>query len=343
MGQSLNFCGGGVHEVGALLRDGTTFVAGHFDNPAAADAAIATLGDYRAVWSTLNIVARLPEGRTLNPERLTRGHRVGAIHMGGHNSQLFDFDPPKPKGVMSTDAEHQAALQQALECRAWLHSFGWPLPPLADSGSGFHLRPFVNLDASKENSRLIERVLKALKIRFSFIDSTVHDLPRLCRYYNTLNAKGTDTPQRPWRMSRVIEPGEQTPVTVEQLTALCELVGVPAIVPVGDGVPRPQAQAKFIRRFVAYCERVGVTVDAVREVSEGTMLVQTEFCLLHEEHTGSSCGAGVRVDGTRTNMCLHNGCSMPWSQWAKAVEEKYGQPMRLDGEIVWETKTKKST
>jgi len=292
--------------------------------------------DYRAVWSTLNPVAVLPKGRALNPARLTRGLRVGAQHIERRTSLLFDFDPPRPKGTMSTDAEHEAALTQARECRAWLHSLGWPLLPLCDSGSGAHLRPHVELDVSVENTRLIRRTLTALRQRFGFVDVGMWDLPRLCRYYGTMNRKSVEnTAGRPWRQSAVLEEGEQMPVAVSQLEALCALLRVPVIQPSGDGIARPGTQEKFVRRFAAYCERIGVTVGAVRQLGDGTVLVQTEFCLLNEDHTGSSCGVGVGPDGVRKNLCKHTGCAMPWAQWSRLVEEKYGEAMRLDGAIKW--------
>src|SRR5882762_2858386 len=130
----LNFVGGGIHEVAALRSDGA-LVAGHFDNTAAADAAIAALENYRAVWSTLNPLVALPQGRTLNPAGLSRGLRAGSRYIVKRTSLRFDFDPPRPANTMSTDSEHEAALKQARECRAWLRSLGWPSLPLCDSGS----------------------------------------------------------------------------------------------------------------------------------------------------------------------------------------------------------------
>ena len=88
-------------------------------------------------------------------------------------------------------------------------------------------------------------------------------------------------------------------------------------------------------RFTAYCERVGANVEAVRLLGDGTVFVRTEFCLLNEDHTGSSCGVGVGPDGVRKNLCKHAGCAMPWAQWSRLVEQKYGEAMRLDGEIRW--------
>ena len=331
----LNFAGGGIHEIAGMRGDGV-LIAGHFDSPDAADAAVARAGDCRAVWSSLNPLRTLPPGRTLNPLQLTRGRRAGAEHVKCRVSLLFDMDPPRSTGTMSTDAEHEAALTQARECRAWLLSLGWPLLPLCDSGSGAHLRAFVKMDASAEHTRLVQRVLFALKQRYSFVDPTACDLPRLCRYYGTWNRKSAlNSPERPWRQSAVLERGEQTPVTVAQLEALCELLRVPAIQPSGDGIARPGAQEKFLRRFAAYCERIGVDVRAIRRLGNGTLFVQTEFCLLNEDHTGSSCGVGVGPDGVRKNLCKHAGCAMPWAQWARLVEAKHDVQMQLDGEIRW--------
>jgi len=132
-------------------RAAGTFVAGYFDNTPSADVAIAALGEnYREVWSS-------PNRRTLNPARLSRGPRVGAVHIAGRVSPLFDFDPPRPTGVMSTDAEHEAALEQARDCQSWLCSLGWPPLSLCDSGSGAHLRPIVEMDTSAGNTRLVQR------------------------------------------------------------------------------------------------------------------------------------------------------------------------------------------
>jgi hypothetical protein len=276
-------------------------------------------------------VGVLPNERALNPSRLTRGLRVGARHIERRTSLLFDFDPPRPKGKMSTDAEHEAALRQARECRAWLHSIGWPLVPLCSSGSGTHLRPCVELDTSDENTRLLQRTLKALRQQFSFIDGTAADLPRLCRYYGTWNRKSAEnSPERPWRQSAVLDDGEQTPVTVAQLEALCELLHVPVIHRSGDGIARPQAVRKFIRRFTAYAERLGATITAVKTTGSKTLIL-TSPCLLHDDHDG---GVGITADGIRCVQCFHTRCAVGWAQWSRLVEQKHGA-MRLDGAIKW--------
>jgi hypothetical protein len=192
------------------------------------------------------------------------------------------------------------------------------------------------MDTSPEHTELLRRALAALRQQFFFIDVTASDLSRLCRYYGTWNRKSNENlVERPWRKSEVLDECERTPVAISQLQALCQLMGVPTSRMSSDDTPPPGAQEKFVRRFVAYCERISVPVIAVRKLGDGTIFLQTDFCLLNEDHTGSSCGVGVGPDGVRKNLCKHNGCAMPWARWARLVEEKYGEIMRLDGEIRW--------
>ncbi len=100
---------------------------------------------------------------------------------------------------------------------------------------------------------------------------------------------------------------------------------------VGDGIARPQAVEKFVRRFTAYAEGVGATITAVKTTGS-KMLILTSPCLLHDDHDG---GVGITADGIRCVQCFHNRCkSLGWGQWSKAVEQKHG-PMRLDGGITW--------
>ncbi len=334
MSGELNFAGGGVHEIAALRPNGS-LVAGCFDRADAADGAIAALGDrYTSVWSTGNRVATLPIGRALNPSRLTGGPRCKNGHMEQrYISLLHDYDPPRSKGVMSTQGELQAAIDQAMADREWLHStLGWPRSPIGISGSGVQVRPRTDLEATPENIRLVARVLTALKQRSSFIDVGRYALNQLCRYFGTMNRKGGNDPERPWRMATVLDPGEQTSVTREQLISLCDAIGVPEVKSAGDGVARPEAQEKFVRRFEAFCDKVGAEITEVRTQSNGKILILTSPCLLHDDHDG---GVGITADGVRCVQCFHNRCALGWSQWSRAVERKFGRPMRLNGEILW--------
>lgn len=101
----------------------------------------------------------------------------------------------------------------------------------------------------------------------------------------------------------------------------------------GDGIARPAAQEKFVRRFTAYAERLGAIVTDIRALGDGRVIVLTNPCLLYDDHDG---GVGITADGVKCCQCFHTRCkTLGWAQWSKLVEQKYQRPMLLDGEIKW--------
>ncbi len=134
-----------------------------------------------------------------------------------------DCDPVRPSGISATDAEHAAALARAQEIRDYLAGRGWRDPLLADSGNGAHL--LYRVELPPDDSGLVEGVLAALAFRFSdeqvVVDQKNSNPARIWKLYGTLAAKGDPTPDRPHRLSRLLEaPGELAPVPKEHLSAL---------------------------------------------------------------------------------------------------------------------------
>ena len=71
-----------------------------------------------------------------------------------------DFDPDRPAGIPSSDAEHAEAHQRALDCRSWLATYGWPEPIYADSGNGaWLLYKLPDLENTAEWTAKIKRCL----------------------------------------------------------------------------------------------------------------------------------------------------------------------------------------
>ena len=89
------------------------------------------------VYVTLNSVNPALLGRANNHLRgyTPKGGGTGDQDILGLRWLLVDFDPVRPAGISSTEAEHQAALDRALKCQEWLKTQGCPPPLLADSGN----------------------------------------------------------------------------------------------------------------------------------------------------------------------------------------------------------------
>src|SRR5439155_3437167 len=140
----------------------------------------------------------------------------------------IDFDPVRPAGISSTATEHDAAVQHARQCYAWLKQRGWPVPLAADSGNGTHLLYRIDLPNDSASRDLLKRCLEAVALYHSddvvSVDLTTFNAARIWKVYPTLARKGDNLPERPHRLARLLDaPTPVEIVTRPQLEALAAL------------------------------------------------------------------------------------------------------------------------
>lgn len=163
----------------------------------------------RGVYVTLNPVNPALLARALNRLRdINSGDpATGDGDIVARRWLPIDCDPVRPTGISATAAEHDLALARAREIRDYLGARGWPEPVLADSGNGGHLLYRVDLPA--DDGGLIEKALTALAFRFDdalvTVDQKNFNPARIWKLYGTVAAKGDHTPERPHRLSRLVE------------------------------------------------------------------------------------------------------------------------------------------
>jgi hypothetical protein len=137
---------------------------------------------------------------------------------------LIDIDPVRPSGISATDAEKEKARIKAIRVRDYLTSLGWPKSLFADSGNGYHVRYHLDLPNDDASEKVLKNCLNVLDAKFSDgdskVDTAVSNAARICKLYGTLSAKGDHTTDRPHRIGYVIEDGDPTNVTLEQLPTL---------------------------------------------------------------------------------------------------------------------------
>lgn len=163
---------------------------------------------------------------TLNPVRPDLGAEKSAKNddIIGRQWLYVDVDPIKEKiDESSTDAEKEAARCVASTVVESLFGLGWPAPVLIDSGNGYHLLYRVDLPNDTESKHLSSAILKVLSKAYSTkgakIDKAVHNAARIAKLPGTWSKKGTDTPERPYRMCRILsapDPLEAVPVSCLQ-------------------------------------------------------------------------------------------------------------------------------
>lgn len=201
-------CPDGVFELRCPDTSKAT-ISGYFDNhKIAAVSALKLSGHVPAVYVTLNPVDPSLLARSTNRLKAYAKYTTADKDIIRRRWLPFDFDPTRPAGISATDAEHQLAIDRAIQARDWLTSLGFPVGILADSGNGAHLLYRVDGPNDKDATDLIEGAIKVTSEKFSDdrvkVDLSVHNPARIWKLYGTRVCKGDALPDRPHRMARVI-------------------------------------------------------------------------------------------------------------------------------------------
>jgi hypothetical protein len=179
------------------------------DFAAMASKATALSGTVPGVYATLNPINLDLLARRVNRFEFWAKDSTTDENILSRRWLPMDFDPVRPAGISSTDAEHEAALTRARDAKNWLVQQGWLDPILADSGNGAHLLYRIDLPNDKTSQALIARVLQAVAQKFSDamvkVDTDVSNAARIWKVYGTLACKGDSTLERPHRFARLLE------------------------------------------------------------------------------------------------------------------------------------------
>lgn len=229
---------------------------------------------------------------------------------------LIDPDPSRPAGISSTDAEHDAAIAKVKEIRDALRGKGWPDPILADSGNGAHL--LYRIDLPRDDHELVRHCLEALAFWHDdgavSIDQAVFNPARIDKLYGTRVRKGDDTPERPHRISAILEtPTKIEVVSTELLEALAN--SRPAPDPIQTKPYNNNGKAFDLQDWIV---SHGLDVKGPLKYGDGQKWIFNE-CPWNSEHTKSAFII-QRPDGKIGAGCRHSSCQS--KQW-EDVREKY--------------------
>jgi hypothetical protein len=335
-------------------------VSGFFDDLAAmAREAVRVTRRAEGVYWSLNPVDPALKARRDKGNRTSmaeEGDAANDNHVLCRRWLLIDPDPVRVAKVSSTDAEKQEGERVTRAIREWLRGRGWPDPVFADSGNSFHL--LYRIDLPRDDGGLLKRVLQALAARFNSdrvkIDQAVFNPARICKLYGTQARKGGDIPERPHRLSRVLEvPGCPDPLTLANAAvvpvpaALLEQLAAeaPAAAPPGGGGAGPGANGNaggngvfnhrlkvgewLTARGVAY--RVKPAPDA-----KGRTIYLLECCPFNPDHRGKDVAIFQWPNGKLGAHCFHNSCGgNGWQEFKEKIgkpsPEHYDPPMRGHG------------
>lgn len=323
-------------------------VSGYFDDlEKLAQHAAYWSGNVPSVYVTLNPVKRDLLARAANRIQRRARETTADHEVVKRRRLLLDFDPVRPAGISSTDEEHAAALVRAQECKDWLATQGFPEPLQADSGNGGHLVYGLDLPNDDPSRLLVENFLKTIAERFSDskvkADVSVFNAARISKVYGTMACKGDNIPERPHRLSCILEaPHSLSPVPPELLTVVGRAEQPAVIIPSSGGMDWPALRSEARRLdggkrqdattwVEGFLERHGI---GVRQTKEGNgkwlkrwVLERCPFCASED----TAAALTVSDNGKIGFRCQHNRCSEPrkrWSDFRRHFEPDYEKPAR---------------
>jgi AAA domain len=223
----------------------------------------------------------------------------------------LDFDPVRDADTQtapSTDAEKEAAHRTMLDCRDYLRGYGFLDPIVGDSGNGYHLLYAIDLPNNPATRDLIKSCIEAVAYLFGDdrvkVDTSVANPGRIWKLYGTVAHKGTASPERPHRLSRVLDmPESPKPLSRLKLEALAEKA------PKSEPVPE-RAQSAFngpTYDVQGLLDRAGVDVKKKLSLPDGGTKWELAACPWngHDDHAGYIYQYD---DGPIRAGCGHNSC-----------------------------------
>ena len=311
---------GDVVEVRVLKAGRYGTISGYFNDPALLAGAIRHLdGQGPAVYSTLNPINRNLLARAANNVKTRAEHTTQDADVLYRRWLLVDCDPKRPSGISSTDEEHNLAIKMAANIASHLTGQGWPDPVLADSGNGAHLLyRLPDLDNNDSSTELIRKCLQALAQQFDTtlisVDRNVFNASRICKAYGTVVRKGDSLPDRPHRLSRVLE---EVPCRIQTVSRelLERLAGECSERPPGTNRPGN------VFNLEEWLRTNGLEVVKGPDACSTGQKWLLKSCPFNPEHKKPAIIR--RTEGALIYSCLHNSCAgKDWKAFRELVEKQ---------------------
>jgi len=323
---SLLFVAGTVTEL-RILETTQGVLSGYYNDVGAfvKDAALWS-GKAPAVYATLNPCPEALLARGANRLRARAKTTTSDSDTLKRCWFPLDFDPVRPAGVSSTDAEHVAAHARAAACTDWLTHRGWPQPIMAESGNGAHLLYAIDLPNDEKSRTLLKDCLEALAVYCTdsvvALDTGVFNAARIWKVYGTMACKGDHLPERPHRLATLLH--VPTPIQQVGLPQLQALAALTPTTPQHAAPPHRNGSRAFdLAQWIA--DHDVPVVTHMPWGTGGTKWVMNP-CPWNSAHTNGSAFVVQLPNGAIAAGCHHNGCQGQGWQALRALYEPGWHP-----------------
>ena len=289
-----------------ILGGGKTF-SGYFTDVETMLNAIRPYDGY-GIYATINPIQRSCYGRSQHDVILPKPKATTMdTDIEARSTLLIDIDPKRPSDTNASDDEIQAAYKTAIAVYRFLSSQGFEKPIVAFSANGFHLYYRVWMANTVEVANLVRDFLLALDMLFSdeavSVDTSVFNASRISKLIGTSSNKGTNTEERPQRLSyfRLI-PDEW------RETDIAYVRKVAAMLPKKEEPSRFNGYTSEQFDLDGFIQQHGIEVVKRTTFGQGEKLVLKQ-CPFDPNHKAPDAAIFRLNSGAIGFRCLHNSCA----------------------------------
>lgn len=185
------------------LRKNEKILTGKFDSPEAAISAINQHAGNYHFFSSINPIGDLQK---LSTNELKDGLSFGDSDVSRIIEIIIDVDPVRPSGVAANESEQIAAQQVVTAIYSDLEKAQIKYR-IYSSGNGYHISimvPSYSIDRKNEVAELLKFLDKKYSTNEATVDVTMGNPSKICRIPGTLNLKGDNSLDRPFRMAEML-------------------------------------------------------------------------------------------------------------------------------------------
>lgn len=263
--------------------------------------------DKENIYIVLNKINDACYSRIQQEKILKGGTTTSDNDIEGREWILIDIDPSRPSKVGATDAEIEKAKQVGYKVYKFLRDVGFSEPVSGNSGNGFHLLYKVALQNTPERTELIKDFLFVLDMFFSdgdaSVDKSVFNSSRISKLFGTVARKGSNTTDRPHRLSKITKaPNEVKKTDVSLIEKVAKMK------------PKAEVKARYNNYNTdkfdldSFISKHHIQVQSRSSFSEGEKIV-LDHCLFDHSHKAKDAAIFKMNNGAIGYRCFHNSCS----------------------------------
>lgn len=224
----------------------------------------------------------------------------------GYQWLMVDLDPRRPTGTSSDANQIEKAKTKGNKIYIFMKNLGFEEPVMGFSGNGVHLLYAVNLNNSEDNKMLLKNALATLNMLFADdevdVDMKNFNPSRVCKLYGTTAQKGSNSTERPHRMSYLVKvPEGIKPTDISYLKKLCDIA---------PKEEKPQKYNNYQPREFDLEEWLSKYGLRYRKTSyaDGTKYI-LDCCPFDSNHKGKDACVFQSRSGAIGFHCFHNSCA----------------------------------